>query len=90
MEAFLQQRHAAQHPARAANGGGGDDNYDDDGAAAELEEIELGTAKLETFLESIVDKSFDRFELYVLRNILVVPPELVAGGWYPAGAPARD
>jgi len=81
MEAFLQQRHAAQHPARAANGGGGDDNYDDDGAAAELEEIELGTAKLETFLESIVDKSFDRFELYVLRNILVVPPELVAGGW---------
>jgi hypothetical protein len=81
METFLQQRHAAQHPAQAANGGGGSSSADDDRAAAELEEIELGTAKLETFLESIVDKSFDRFELYVLRNILLVPPELVAGGW---------
>ncbi|KAF5102928.1 hypothetical protein D0Z00_000186 [Geotrichum galactomycetum] len=77
METFLQQRHAAQHS--VANGGS--NSGDDDRAAAELEEIELGTAKLETFLESIVDKSFDRFELYVLRNILLVPPELVAGGW---------
>lgn len=45
------------------------------------DEIELGTAKLETLLESIVDKSFDKFEIYVLRNLLVIPPELISEGW---------
>ncbi|KAK7208086.1 Mis12 protein-domain-containing protein [Myxozyma melibiosi] len=44
------------------------------------EEIELGTAKLETLLEGIVDRNFDRFELYVLRNILAIPDD-VADGW---------
>jgi kinetochore protein Mis12/MTW1 len=34
---------------------------------------------LETLLENGVDKRFDAFELYVLRNILVVPQDLV--GW---------
>ena len=32
--------------------------------------------KLETLLNSTVDKNFDKFEIYVLRNILSVPPDL--------------
>ncbi|KAK9453539.1 Mis12 protein-domain-containing protein [Dipodascopsis uninucleata] len=45
-----------------------------------IDEIEVGTAKLETLLEGAVDKNFDRFELYVLRNVLAVPDD-VADGW---------
>lgn len=45
------------------------------------EEIELGTAKFETLFESIVDKCFDGFELYVLRNLMVIPQNLIQGGW---------
>ena len=40
------------------------------------QEIEEGLHKLETLLESTVDKNFDRFEIYVLRNILSVPEDL--------------
>lgn len=40
------------------------------------QEIEEGLHKLETLLESTVDKNFDKFEIYVLRNILSVPDEL--------------
>jgi kinetochore protein Mis12/MTW1 len=43
------------------------------------QEIEEGLHKLETLLESTVDKNFDKFEIYVLRNILSVPEELA--GW---------
>ena len=32
--------------------------------------------QLETLLEATVDKTFDRFEIYTLRNILTVPEEL--------------
>ncbi|KAH3687404.1 hypothetical protein WICPIJ_001617 [Wickerhamomyces pijperi] len=39
-------------------------------------EIELGTTKLETLLESSIDKNFDKFELYCLRNILTIPSDL--------------
>jgi kinetochore protein Mis12/MTW1 len=42
------------------------------------QEIEEGLHKLETLLESTVDKNFDRFEIYVLRNILSVPEDLAA------------
>jgi kinetochore protein Mis12/MTW1 len=42
-------------------------------------EIEEGLHKLETLLESTVDKNFDRFEIYLLRNILSVPEDLA--GW---------
>ncbi|CUS07984.1 unnamed protein product [Tuber aestivum] len=45
----------------------------------EEEEINKGIHQLETLLENGVDKRFDAFELYVLRNILVVPQDLV--GW---------
>ena len=42
------------------------------------QEIEEGLHKLETLLESTVDKNFDRFEIYVLRNILSVPEDVAA------------
>lgn len=40
------------------------------------QEIEEGLHKLETLLNSTVDKNFDKFEIYVLRNILSVPTDL--------------
>ncbi|KAK2762281.1 hypothetical protein FQN54_001291 [Arachnomyces sp. PD_36] len=39
-------------------------------------EIENGLHQLETLLEATVDKAFDKFEIYVLRNILTVPEDL--------------
>ncbi|CCE65822.1 hypothetical protein TPHA_0N00420 [Tetrapisispora phaffii CBS 4417] len=41
------------------------------------DEIKIGVGKLETLLEYSVDKNFDKFELYVLRNILRIPNELL-------------
>ncbi|OJD19623.1 hypothetical protein AJ78_00480 [Emergomyces pasteurianus Ep9510] len=55
---------------------------DDDGNIQYPEarlEIENGLHQLETLLESTVDKAFDKFEIYVLRNILTVPEDLL--GW---------
>jgi kinetochore protein Mis12/MTW1 len=40
------------------------------------QEIEEGLQKLETLLNSTVDKNFDKFEIYVLRNILSLPSDL--------------
>ncbi|KAI4176802.1 MAG: hypothetical protein LQ346_007787, partial [Caloplaca aetnensis] len=40
------------------------------------DEIENGVHQLETLLEATVDKTFDKFEIYTLRNILTVPQEL--------------
>lgn len=39
-------------------------------------EIEDGVHKLETLLEATIDKNFDIFELFSLRNMLGVPAEL--------------
>lgn len=39
-------------------------------------EIENGVHQLETLLESTVDKAFDQFEIYTLRNILTIPDNL--------------
>ncbi|KAH8170730.1 mis12 protein [Sarocladium implicatum] len=44
------------------------------GDAAKLE-IESGTHQLETLLNASIDKNFDLFELYAMRNILTVRPE---------------
>lgn len=41
-------------------------------------EIENGLHQLETLLEANVDKAFDKFEIYVLRNILTVPGDLLS------------
>lgn len=38
-------------------------------------EIDSGTHKLETLLNTSIDKSFDLFELYVMKNIITVNPE---------------
>lgn len=53
----------------------------DDGLLADAEEAEFqnGFHKLTTLLENSIDRNFDRFELFVLRNILVVREDLV--GW---------
>lgn len=45
-----------------------------DPSAAKLE-IENGTHQLETLLNASIDKNFDIFELYVMKNILTVKPE---------------
>ncbi|KAF2995131.1 hypothetical protein E8E14_001708 [Neopestalotiopsis sp. 37M] len=37
-------------------------------------EIDAGTHQLETLLCASIDRSFDKFEIYVLRNILCVKP----------------
>lgn len=42
------------------------------------QELEEGLQKLETLLNSTVDKNFDKFEIYVLRNILSVPTDLTS------------
>lgn len=47
------------------------------------DEIENGVHQLETLLEATVDKAFDKFEIYTLRNILTVPDELA--GWIRLG-----
>ncbi|KAJ5786880.1 Centromere protein Mis12 [Penicillium pulvis] len=53
---------------------------DDDGNIVYPEaklELENGLYQLETLLETNVDKAFDKFEIYVLRNILTVPADLL-------------
>ena len=39
-------------------------------------EIENGVHQLETLLESTVDKAFDYFEIWSLRNVLTIPDHL--------------
>jgi kinetochore protein Mis12/MTW1 len=36
-------------------------------------ELEFGMAQVETLLENAIDRNFDAFELYVLRNVFNVP-----------------
>jgi kinetochore protein Mis12/MTW1 len=36
---------------------------------------------LETILEDAVDRNFDKFEIYVFRNLLAVPRDLLSEGW---------
>lgn len=39
-------------------------------------EIENGVHQLETLLEAKIDKNFDKLEVWALRNVLSVPPEV--------------
>jgi kinetochore protein Mis12/MTW1 len=41
-----------------------------------FKELEFGMAQVETLLENAVDRNFDAFELYVLRNVFNVPEEV--------------
>lgn len=44
--------------------------FDEDETGEARKEIEEGVLKLETLLEDTVDKNFDKWEIYVLRNVL--------------------
>ncbi|KAG7813814.1 hypothetical protein KL921_000088 [Ogataea angusta] len=46
-----------------------------------VEEIQKGTATLESLMEHVINKNFDKFEVYAMRNILNIPEDLVAGGF---------
>lgn len=46
-----------------------------------LAEIHSGLTLLATLCHSHLDKNFDKFELYTLRNILTIPKDLVYEGW---------
>lgn len=48
-----------------------------DPAEAVKTEVEQGTHQLETLLCASIDRNFDKFEIYVLRNILCVRPPRV-------------
>lgn len=39
-------------------------------------ELEFGMAQVETLLENAVDRNFDAFELYLLRNVFNVPDDV--------------
>lgn len=80
MESFLALRYPPNATTTAP-----EDATTTSGNDLESDEIELGTAKLETYLESVVDKSFDKYELYVLRNIFVIPFDLISEGWIRLG-----
>ena len=56
-------------------------NQSHDGSenTAAADEIEHGVHQLETLLEATVDKAFDKFEIYTLRNIFTVPEDVA--GW---------
>ena len=47
-----------------------------DGQEELYRELEFGMAQTETLLENAVDRNFDAFELYVLRNVFNVPEEV--------------
>lgn len=55
-------------------------------------EIENGVHELETLLEATVDKDFDKFEIYCLRNVLSVPEDVASRirlAHYEVSAPAE-
>ena len=57
-------------PAQQSHNGGNGEN------TAAADEIEHGVHQLETLLEATVDKAFDKFEIYTLRNIFTVPDDV--------------
>lgn len=79
LERFLVKRRATQIQNLRENGD--ETLHPKHDAVFPLDEINLGAAELETLLVSHVDKNFDKFELYTLRNILTIPMDLVEGGW---------
>ncbi|KAF2103721.1 hypothetical protein NA57DRAFT_22339, partial [Rhizodiscina lignyota] len=65
------ERAAAEHAGREA------DEYGQDFYPEMRPEIEEGVHKLETLLATNVDRNFDKFEIFALRNIFAVEPDLV-------------
>lgn len=72
--AAAEQRAPAVSVSQDGNGTGTNDRALYPEAAVEIEE---GVHKLETLLGAVVDRNFDKTEIYILRNILSVPEELV-------------
>ena len=58
--------------APAQQDGAEDNNGEDASEAAARIEIEAGIVKLESLLNSTIDKNFDKLEIYTLRNLLTV------------------
>lgn len=58
---------------------------EDDDEAADIsyteQDVKKGTAKLESLLEHLINKNYDKFEVYTMRNIMTIPEELVTGGY---------
>lgn len=54
---------------------------EEEGIVFPLKEIDAGLVSFDTLCHSHLDKNFDKFELYTLRNILTIPRDLVDGGW---------
>ncbi|KAH6654062.1 Mis12 protein-domain-containing protein [Truncatella angustata] len=50
------------------------DDHAPDPAELAKNEVEAGTHQLETLLCASIDRDFDKFEIYILRNILTVQP----------------
>lgn len=46
-----------------------------------IEDIQTGTATLESLLEHSINRNFDKFEVYALRNVFNLPDDLVSGGY---------
>ena len=67
-------RSKQQQAADAAEDEDGEDAAATDPADAARIEVESGTHQLETLLCASIDRNFDKFEIYVLRNILCVRP----------------
>lgn len=44
------------------------------------DDVLRGTAKLESFMEHIINRNFDKFELYAFRNVFTIPEELIENG----------
>ncbi|GAV29738.1 hypothetical protein PMKS-003240 [Pichia membranifaciens] len=45
-----------------------------------VEDIQTGTATLESLLEHSINRNFDKFEVYALRNVFTLPEDLVSRG----------
>lgn len=71
------KRTRAKNKVTAAETSADGDGDDDDAGTLAQKEIEEGVYQLETLLNSTVDHVFDKFEIYVLRNLLSIPEELI-------------
>lgn len=56
------------------------DNNNDNNNKYSIEDIQTGTATLESYLEHNINRNFDKFEIYSLRNIFNIPEDLIRNG----------
>ncbi|KAJ4292253.1 hypothetical protein N0V88_005884 [Collariella sp. IMI 366227] len=65
-----QQNESSTTPGDVPGAGVEGESEEELAARRHREEVEVGTHQLETLLWASIDKDFDRFEIYVMRNIL--------------------